>query len=80
MFNNSYLNKIEYIMNRSLNIPLADKEIWEVIAKILSDSCQIKELFISKYLLGNGLNSKQIKGYIKESNFKLKTIETRKNK
>ena len=53
-------------MKRSLNIPAADKELWDVIFSFLSDSIKIKNKFQDEGIFGKGLNTTQIKRYIED--------------
>jgi predicted nucleic acid-binding Zn-ribbon protein len=65
-------------MKRSLSIPATDKEVWDVIVRILMDTKSIKEQFNTKSLLGDGLDTKQIRNYIKNKQLRIKELEEKK--
>ena len=65
-FNSNKLDGVKCEMKRSLNIPAADKELWDVIFSFLSDSIKIKNKFQDEGIFGKGLNTTQIKRYIED--------------
>jgi hypothetical protein len=67
-------------MKRSLDIPTADEEIWQVIKDTLSNSIQIREQFEGKNLLGKGLKGKEFKKYIAKINTDIVQLEIEKAK
>jgi len=77
-FNNSILDDKVCTMKRGLNIPSTDKEVWDVITKVISNTTEIKNRFISGSLLGSGLSSKEIKAYKKECGHKLDELNNDK--
>ena len=67
-------------MKRSLDIPTADEEIWQVIKDTLSNSIKIREQFEGKNLLGKGLKGKEFKKYINKINTDIVQLEIEKAK
>ena len=65
-------------MKRALNIPSADKEVWNVITHTLTNSSAIKDRFTSSTLLGSGLSSKQIVNYKTQCNNSLENFVMQK--
>ncbi len=80
-FNSHKFHDVECDMKRSLNIPMTDKELWDVIYSFLSNSIMIRNKFQQAQILGDGLNVIQIKKYIqrKNSEVQMDLLEKEKN-
>lgn len=79
-FNKAEVDDRTCLMKRSLNIPTADSEIWNVIKSIIGNTAEIKNKFNSSHLLGSGLADDEIVQHKLDLNKKVDNYESQKSK
>jgi DNA invertase Pin-like site-specific DNA recombinase len=79
-FNKAEVDDRNCKMERSLNIPTADKEIWNAIKSIIGNTAVIKNKFNSSHLLGSGLADNEIVQHKLDLNKKVDVYDIQKSK
>jgi len=79
-FNKAEADDRTCLMKRSLNIPTADSEIWNVIKSTIANTAKIKNKFNSAHLLGSGLADNEIIQHKIEITKKLDVCDIQKSK